>query len=67
MFYETATRDKARLPHDPFKAIVAPRPIGWISTRAFDGRNLAPGRFSSGFSRGHLKASLSGGDQHPVA
>jgi hypothetical protein len=21
------------LPHNPFKAIIAPRPIGWISTR----------------------------------
>lgn len=31
------------LPHDPFKAIVAPRPIGWISTRNAEGRaNLAP-------------------------
>ena len=28
---------------DPFKALVAPRPIGWISTRSPDGRvNLAP-------------------------
>ena len=27
MFYETGDRDKAILPHDPFKAIVAPRPI----------------------------------------
>ena len=26
------------LPHDPFKAIVAPRPIGWISTRDAEGR-----------------------------
>ena len=42
MCYETGSRDKGRLPHDPFKAIVAPRPIGWISTRALDGRiNLA--------------------------
>ncbi len=50
MFYETPHRDKARLPHDPFKAIVAPRPIGWISTRALDGRiNLAPYSFFNGF------------------
>ena len=34
MFYATAERDRTKLPHDPFKAIVAPRPIGWISTRA---------------------------------
>ena len=31
------------LPHDPFKAIIAPRPIGWISTVDEHGRqNLAP-------------------------
>jgi flavin reductase (DIM6/NTAB) family NADH-FMN oxidoreductase RutF len=46
MFYETQARDKALLPHDPFKAIVAPRPIGWISTRSPDGFvNLAPYSF----------------------
>ncbi|MEJ0002619.1 MAG: flavin reductase family protein [Pararobbsia sp.] len=34
------------LAHDPFKAIVAPRPIGWISTRDAAGRvNLAPYSF----------------------
>ena len=34
------------LPHNPFKAIVSPRPIGWISTRGHDGRdNLAPYSF----------------------
>ena len=42
MFYET--RDNAHgLPHDPFKAIVSPRPIGWIGSRGKDGSvNLAP-------------------------
>ena len=50
MFYETSDRDKDKLPRDPFKAIVAPRPIGWISTRALDGRvNLAPYSFFNGF------------------
>jgi flavin reductase (DIM6/NTAB) family NADH-FMN oxidoreductase RutF len=50
MFYETRLRDKTLLPHDPFKAIVTPRPIGWISTRAPDGRiNLAPYSFFNGF------------------
>lgn len=34
------------LPHDPFNAIVSPRPIGWISTRGGDGsENLAPYSF----------------------
>jgi flavin reductase (DIM6/NTAB) family NADH-FMN oxidoreductase RutF len=41
MFYET--RSGHGLPHDPFKAIVTPRPIGWISTVDQEGRcNLAP-------------------------
>lgn len=39
------------LPHDPFNAIVGPRPIGWISTRGKAGRvNLAPYSFFNGFN-----------------
>lgn len=39
------------LPHDPFKAIVAPRPIGWISTVDAQGRvNLAPYSFFNAIS-----------------
>ncbi|MGO1284903.1 MAG: flavin reductase family protein [Brachybacterium sp.] len=35
-----------RLPHDPFNAIIAPRPIGWIATVGAEGRrNLAPYSF----------------------
>jgi flavin reductase (DIM6/NTAB) family NADH-FMN oxidoreductase RutF len=38
------------LPHDPFKAIVAPRPIGWISSVDPGGRvNLAPYSFFNAF------------------
>lgn len=33
------------LPHNPFNALVAPRPIGWISTRGTQGDNLAPYSF----------------------
>ncbi|WP_092936159.1 flavin reductase family protein [Rhizobium sp. 9140] len=45
MFYPTETNAHG-LPHDPFKAIVSPRPIGWIGTRAEDGSlNLAPYSF----------------------
>ncbi|MEL6170719.1 MAG: flavin reductase family protein [Pseudomonadota bacterium] len=34
------------LPHNPFNAIVTPRPIGWISTRGADkSENLAPYSF----------------------
>lgn len=40
-----------RLPHNPFKAIIAPRPIGWIGTRSADGiNNLAPYSFFNAFS-----------------
>jgi flavin reductase (DIM6/NTAB) family NADH-FMN oxidoreductase RutF len=46
IFYEPHARDRARLPHDPFKALVAPRPIGWVSTLSQDGSvNLAPYSF----------------------
>jgi flavin reductase (DIM6/NTAB) family NADH-FMN oxidoreductase RutF len=45
MFYETGKRP-AVLKHDPFKAIVSPRPIGWIGTKAKNGvLNLAPYSF----------------------
>jgi flavin reductase (DIM6/NTAB) family NADH-FMN oxidoreductase RutF len=46
MFYPAGTHRAAGLPHDPLKAIVAPRPIGWISTLDAGGRpNLAPYSF----------------------
>lgn len=39
------------LPHDPFNAIVAPRPIGWISSRDGQGHlNLAPHSFFNAFN-----------------
>lgn len=39
-------RDGSGLPHNPFKAVVAPRPIGWISSVDAQGRaNLAPYSF----------------------
>ncbi|MDO6964063.1 flavin reductase family protein [Rhizobium alvei] len=45
MFYAAETRDHG-LPHDPFKAIVAPRPIGWIGSKGRDGSfNLSPYSF----------------------
>ena len=46
MFYEAGTHKAAGLPHDPLKAIVAPRPIGWLSTLDAEARvNLAPYSF----------------------
>ncbi len=45
MFYETGHRPPV-LKHDPFKAIVSPRPIGWIGTKSKEGvLNLAPYSF----------------------
>jgi len=39
------------LPHDPFNAIVGPRPIGWISTQSAAGTtNLAPYSFFNAFN-----------------
>ncbi len=43
LFYEPDARDKTILPHDPFKALIAPRPIGWVTTKSKSGAlNLAP-------------------------
>ncbi|ODN72027.1 flavin reductase family protein [Methylobrevis pamukkalensis] len=50
MFYDPR-HEPHGLPHDPFHAIVVPRPIGWISTRAATGvANLAPYSFFNAFS-----------------
>lgn len=43
MFYRP--EDGHGLPHNPFNAIVTPRPIGWISTTGSLGDNLAPYSF----------------------
>jgi flavin reductase (DIM6/NTAB) family NADH-FMN oxidoreductase RutF len=45
MFYRADTGDHG-MRHDPFKAIVTPRPIGWIGTKGRDGSlNLSPYSF----------------------
>ena len=50
MFYETEANSHG-LAHDPFKAIVSPRPIGWIGSTGKDGRhNLAPYSFFNAIS-----------------
>lgn len=49
MFYEP--KNGHGLAHNPFNAIVTPRPIGWISTRDKDGNdNLAPYSFFNAVS-----------------
>jgi flavin reductase (DIM6/NTAB) family NADH-FMN oxidoreductase RutF len=53
IFYEPHERDRALLPHDPFKALVVPRPIGWVSTIAASGAvNLAPYSFFNAIGEG---------------
>ena len=43
IFFEPQDRDKDLLPHNPWTAMVAPRPIGWISTKSKAGAvNIAP-------------------------
>lgn len=51
MFFQPHERDKNVLRHDPFKALIAPRPIGWVSTMNRQGEvNLAPYSFFNAFS-----------------
>jgi flavin reductase (DIM6/NTAB) family NADH-FMN oxidoreductase RutF len=51
IFYEPQSRDRTLFPHDPFKALVTPRPIGWISTVSAKGDlNLAPYSYFNAFS-----------------
>lgn len=46
MHFRPESRDRNLLPHDPIKAIIAPRPIGWISAMSRDGAlNLSPYSF----------------------
>ena len=45
MYYD-CIENKHGLKHDPFKALIAPRPIGWIATISGDNTlNLAPYSF----------------------
>ena len=51
MFYD-AIRNDHGFEYDPFKALVAPRPIGWISSLSIDGiANLAPYSYFNAMSQ----------------
>jgi flavin reductase (DIM6/NTAB) family NADH-FMN oxidoreductase RutF len=51
IFFEPQLRDRNLFPHDPFKALVVPRPIGWIATVSAKGElNLAPYSYFNAFS-----------------
>ena len=69
MFYEYDKRDMTRLPHDPFKAIVAPRPIGWVTSISLKGEvNLAPYSYFNGVkSRPNLVMFASEGRKDTVS
>jgi flavin reductase (DIM6/NTAB) family NADH-FMN oxidoreductase RutF len=62
MFYDAVKNDHG-FEFDPFKALVAPRPIGWISSVSAAGiKNLAPYSYFNAFSEApHYIAFGSGG------
>ena len=63
MFYET--KDHHGLKHDPFKALVVPRPIGWISSLDAHGRvNLAPFSFFNAVASDPPVVIFSAGGAH---
>ena len=67
MFYEPRKSDHG-LSFDPFKALVAPRPIGWITSLSAAGEiNLAPYSFFNAFqARPHLVGFASDGRKDSV-
>jgi flavin reductase (DIM6/NTAB) family NADH-FMN oxidoreductase RutF len=63
VFYETALNNHG-LQIDPFKALVMPRPIAWISTVSKSGRaNLAPYSFFNAFSEDPYYVAFGSGGQ----
>ncbi len=66
MFYEPT--DGHGLRYDPFKALIAPRPIGWISTVNTRGiANLAPYSFFNAMSASpHMVGFASIGFKHSI-
>ena len=49
MFYKVI--DGHNLPHDPFKSLIVPRPIGWVTSVSLNnGVNLAPFSFFNAVS-----------------
>ncbi len=64
MFYRPETGHPLR--HNPFKAIVAPRPIGWISTRCSRGDNLAPYSFFNAVADEPEQVMFAGGHKDSI-
>lgn len=67
MFYDTL-KNKHGLRHDPWKSVVVPRPIGWVSTVSKDGiNNIAPYSFFNAVgSNPHYVMFSSGGRKDSV-
>lgn len=65
MFYHP--QDGHGLRHNPFKAIVAPRPIAWVSTRASMGDNLAPYSFFNAITDVPPQVMFAGGMKDSIA
>ena len=67
MFYDAIKNDHG-LPVDPFKALVGPRPIAWVSTVSASGiNNLAPYSFFNAFSEHPFYVAIgSGGRKHTL-
>jgi flavin reductase (DIM6/NTAB) family NADH-FMN oxidoreductase RutF len=68
MIYSPALQDHG-LGHDPFKAIVTPRPIGWITAMSAEGEvNLSPYSFFNAVStRPHIVMFSSEGKKDAIA
>ena len=65
MFYQPSGGHGLR--HNPFKAIISPRPIGWISTRAGLGDNLAPYSFFNAVTDAPPQVMFAGGLKDSIA
>jgi flavin reductase (DIM6/NTAB) family NADH-FMN oxidoreductase RutF len=65
MFYRPA--DGHGLPHNPFKAIVSPRPIAWVSTRSAHGDNLAPYSFFNAVTDAPPQVMFAGGMKDSIS
>ena len=51
LFFRPEARDRKLFPHDPFKGMIVPRPIGWVATMNAAGQlNLAPYSYFNAFS-----------------
>jgi flavin reductase (DIM6/NTAB) family NADH-FMN oxidoreductase RutF len=65
MFYQP--KDGHGLPHNPFKAIVSPRPIAWISSRSAHGDNLAPYSFFNAVTDAPPQVMFAGGMKDSIS